>query len=71
MNSEQFIQVLRKRRRELEITQQHLSAGLGVTDSYISLVESGKRDIKLKHFVEACKILGLDVMVKEKGNDQT
>jgi len=69
MNSKQLVQALRKRRRELKTTQQSLGTVLGLGNSYISLMESGKRDIKLKYFVEACKLLKLDIIVMERDNE--
>ncbi len=45
------------RRRELKITQKEIAEKIGVTDKYISNIETGKRNINLEMLSRMCEIL--------------
>lgn len=68
MKPNELIQKLRRRRRELEITQKELArkvgVSVGVSDSYFSLMERGKRTCSLVNFAKACEALNLEVVIK-------
>lgn len=64
MKPNELIQKLRRRRRELEITQKELARKVGVSDSYFSLMERGKRTCSLVNFAKACEALNLEVVIK-------
>ena len=46
-------------RAAAELEQQELATALGVSPSFLSLVESGKRTLSPERISEACKILGV------------
>ena len=52
-------------RAAFEMEQQELADSVGVTPSYLSLIESGKRKPSNKRFEEICEVFGipLDLMV--------
>lgn len=45
------------RRRELRITQKEIAEKIGVTDKYISNIETGKRNVNLEMLSKFCEIL--------------
>ncbi len=56
-----FGEIIRNRRKELDITQEELAAMLGYTSSTtISRIESGSRDVPQKQIVKIARALRLD-----------
>ena len=51
--------MLRERRKELNMTQKQLAERLGREQSYIARVESGKADIQLSSFFRIAAVLGI------------
>ena len=51
--------MLRERRKELNLTQKQLAEKLGREQSYIARVENGKTDIQLSSFFRIATILGI------------
>lgn len=51
--------MLRERRRELNLTQKQVAEKLGREQSYIARVENGKADIQLSSFFRIAAILGI------------
>jgi ribosome-binding protein aMBF1 (putative translation factor) len=51
--------MLRERRRELNLTQKQLAEKLGREQSYIARVENGKVDLQLSSFFRIATILGI------------
>lgn len=51
--------MLKERRRELNLTQKQLAERLGREQSYIARVENGKADIQLSSFFRIASILGI------------
>ena len=51
--------MLRERRKELNLTQKQLAEQLGREQSYIARVESGKADIQLSSFFRIAAVLGI------------
>lgn len=51
--------MLRERRKELNLTQKQLAEKLGREQSYIARVENGKADIQLSSFFRIAAILGI------------
>lgn len=51
--------MLRERRKELNLTQKQVAEKLGREQSYIARVENGKADIQLSSFVRIAAILGI------------
>lgn len=54
--------MLRERRKELNLTQKQLADSLGREQSYIARVESGKADIQLSSFFRIATVLGIRFM---------
>jgi DNA-binding XRE family transcriptional regulator len=52
-------EVLREKRKELNITQQQLAETIGKKREYISLLEKGETDIQLSTFFTISQALGL------------
>lgn len=48
-----------QRRRELKITQKEIAETIGVTDKYISNLETGKRNVNLELIAQFCEILNV------------
>lgn len=51
--------MLRERRKELNMTQKQLAEKLGREQSYIARVENGKADIQLSSFFRIATVLGI------------
>ena len=51
--------MLRERRKELNLTQRQLAEKLGREQSYIARVERGKADIQLSSFFRIAAVLGI------------
>ncbi len=51
--------MLRERRKELNLTQKQVAERLGREQSYIARVENGKADIQLSSFFRIAAILGI------------
>lgn len=51
--------MLRERRKELNLTQKQVAEQLGCEQSYIARVENGKADIQLSSFFRIATILGI------------
>lgn len=51
--------MLRERRKELNLTQKQLAAKLGREQSYIARIENGKVDMQLSSFFRIAAILGI------------
>lgn len=51
--------MLRERRKELNLTQKQLAERIGREQSYIARVENGKADIQLSSFFRIAAILGI------------
>lgn len=51
--------MLRQRRKELNLTQKQVAEQLGREQSYIARVENGKADIQLSSFFRIAAILGI------------
>lgn len=51
--------MLRKRRKELNLTQKQIADKIGREQSYIARVEQGKADIQLSSFFRIAAVLGI------------
>ena len=51
--------ILRERRKELNLTQRQIAEKIGREQSYIARVESGKADIQLSSFFRIAAVLGI------------
>ena len=64
MTDAQIIEAMKKRRKELKITQTELAEKLGVKQQYIAAVEQGKKVPTIKTVVRICDAIGLQVKVE-------
>ncbi len=62
-----FGQALRARRRELGYTQAFLSEASGLSVSFISDLENGKRTVELDKAIRLANLLGLDCSLTPRG----
>jgi transcriptional regulator with XRE-family HTH domain len=66
MNDQEIIATLKRRRKELHLTQKQLAAKMGVSFQYISQTENGERIPSITTLTRFCEALGLDIELKEK-----
>ena len=58
---------IRERRRKLGFTQAYLSEVTGLSVTFISDLENGKATIELGKTILLINMLGMDVMLEERG----
>lgn len=58
---------IRKRRKKLGFTQAYLSEVTGLSVTFISDLENGKATIELGKTILLINMLGMDVMLEERG----
>lgn len=58
---------IRRRRRELKITQDDLALSIGVNRKVIGQLEGGKETVRLDIALKAARALGLNVGVETRG----
>ena len=66
-NSKTFGEAVKKRRKQLGYTQKNISEFTGVSISFLSDLENGKKTIELNKALIVANILGLDVELHERG----
>lgn len=59
-DAKQFGEAVRKRRKALGYTQSFLSAFSGLSVSFLSDLENGKKTIELEKAIRVANLLGLD-----------
>jgi y4mF family transcriptional regulator len=65
--TEDISALVRQRRRELGLTQMQLATKLGVSQKYISHLETGKDTLQLGLVLRVLKALGVTVSVQVEG----
>ena len=58
---------IRTRRKEKGYTQKDLTELTGISSSFLSDLENGKRTVELGKALEIAHILGLDIDINERG----
>lgn len=58
---------IRRRRRQLRITQDGLAASIGVSRRVIGQMENGKETVQVDIVLRAARAVGLDVGVEPRG----
>ena len=58
---------VKERRKELGYTQKYLSDFTGYSTSFISELENGKPTIELERALRLANLLGIDVLMEERG----
>ena len=68
INAESFGKDIRARRKELHYTQGFLAEFSGLSVSFISDLENGKKTIELEKAIYLANLLGLDLILKGREN---
>ena len=55
----EFAEILRNRRKELNLTQEELAEKVGKKRAYIALIEKGETDMQLSSFISISQALGI------------
>lgn len=55
----EFAEVLRSRRKELNLTQEELAEKVGKKRAYIARIEKGETDMQLSSFISLSQALGI------------
>lgn len=58
---------IRERRKELNYTQAYLSEFTGLSVTFISDVERGKKTAEIEKIFELLHVLGMDIFVERRG----
>lgn len=58
---------IRRRRKELGYTQAYVSEFTGLSMSFLSDLENGKKTIELEKALSVAMLLGMDLMMEERG----
>ncbi len=64
-----FGKKVKERRRKLGYTQKYISDFTGFSVSFISDLENGKKTIELGKALQLANILGMDMILQERGNE--
>ncbi|MBQ3935111.1 MAG: helix-turn-helix transcriptional regulator [Clostridia bacterium] len=62
-DAKQFGEAVRKRRKALGYTQSFLSAFSGLSVSFLSDLENGKKTIELEKAIRVANLLGMDCLL--------
>lgn len=65
-DAKSFGEAVRKRRKDLGYTQAFLSEFSGMSVTFISDLENGKRTIELEKAIRLANLLGLDINLSER-----
>ncbi|MCR5481941.1 MAG: helix-turn-helix domain-containing protein [Clostridia bacterium] len=66
-DSNSFGKTVRDRRKKLGYTQKYISDFTGISVSFLSDLENGKKTIELDKALKIANLLGLDVELNERG----
>ena len=66
-SSASFGKALQKRTKELKYTQEYVSEVTGLSASFISNLENGKKTTELEKAIMLANVLGLDIDVSVRG----
>ena len=62
----QIGKIVAARRRALKISQQALAAKLGISQNYLSEIESGTKKLSTQRLLEIANVLGLELVIQSK-----
>ena len=66
-DAKSFGEAIKNRRKKLGYTQKYISEFMGVSISFLSDLENGKKTIELEKALAVANQLGLDVELNERG----
>ena len=62
----QLLQTISARRRALKLSQKQLADKLGIHQSHLSDIETGRKTLNVDRLLELFNLLGLDFIVQNK-----
>lgn len=62
----QLLKTISARRRALKLSQQQLADKLGIHQSHLSDIETGRRTLNVDRLLELCNLLGLDLILQDR-----
>lgn len=62
----ELVEILRNRRKELNLTQEELAEKIGKKRTYIARIEKGETDMQLSSFISISQALGLEFVPVKK-----
>ncbi len=60
----EFAEILRNRRKELNLTQEELAEKVGKKRAYIARIEKGETDMQLSSFISISQALGIKPQIR-------
>ena len=66
-DAKSFGEAVKNRRKKLGYTQKYISEFTGISVSFLSDLENGKKTIELGKALTVANLLGLDVELNERG----
>lgn len=63
-SEKQLAEIIKSRRKELQVTQKELAAFCNLSHNGISQIELGEKEIKLSTLLKMSKMLGLSVVIE-------
>ncbi|MBR3153730.1 MAG: helix-turn-helix transcriptional regulator [Lachnospiraceae bacterium] len=64
-----FGAMLRSRRKQLGYTQAYISNFTGLSVSFLSELENGKKTVQLEKAIQVAMLLGLDLIMEARSNE--
>ena len=64
----QLLQTISARRRSLKLSQKQLADKLGIHQSHLSDIETGRRTLNVDRLLELFNLLGLDLIVQNRSS---
>lgn len=62
----QFLDIVRARRKTMDLTQNELARKLGVSQVYLSDLENGKRSLSAERLLALLNVLNLELVAQDK-----
>jgi len=62
----QVLDIVRARRRTLKLTQSQLAEKLGVTQTYVSDLENGRRSMSAARLLALLNVLNLELIAQDR-----
>jgi HTH-type transcriptional regulator/antitoxin HipB len=62
----QVLDIVRARRRTLKLTQSQLAEKLGVTQTYVSDLENGRRSMSAERLLALLNVLNLELLAQDR-----
>lgn len=66
LNTKEFGNAIRQRRKKLGYTQKDVASFLGCSASFISDLENGKKTAEIEKAIVVASILGMDLFLQER-----